>query len=72
MEVGSKQSASMLTQLNTTLKMEAICFFKTLVEFQQAMQRHVPGDGSLHNHHYENLRSYKEYVAPLLNIGGTR
>jgi hypothetical protein len=44
------------------LKMEAICSSKTSVEFQRNTRRYIPGDRILHNHLWENLRSWKLYL----------
>jgi hypothetical protein len=38
--------------------MEAICSSETSVDFQRATLRYIPEDGTLHNHRYENLKSY--------------
>jgi hypothetical protein len=45
--------------ITSTLKMEAICSSKMSVDTQQATQRHIPDDDTLHNHHCGNLKSYK-------------
>jgi hypothetical protein len=42
-----------------TLKMEEICSSEMSVATQQTTRRHIPEDGTLHNHHCENLESYK-------------
>jgi hypothetical protein len=44
----------------STLKMEAICFFETSVEFQRTTgyYTYIPEDSTLHNHRCENLKSY--------------
>jgi hypothetical protein len=38
--------------------MEAICSSETSAEIQRTTGRHVPDD-TFHNHHCENLKSYK-------------
>jgi hypothetical protein len=38
--------------------MEAIYFYETSVDFQQTTRRYIPEDGTLHNHRFENLKSY--------------
>jgi hypothetical protein len=38
----------------STLKMEAICSFKTSVDFQRTALRYIPEDGTLHNHRWEH------------------
>jgi hypothetical protein len=43
---------------SSTLKMEAICFSVTLVDFQRNTRRCIPEDIILHNHHCENLKPY--------------
>jgi hypothetical protein len=42
----------------STLKMEEICSSETLVDTQRTTLRCIPGDGTLHNHRCENLKSY--------------
>jgi hypothetical protein len=39
--------------------MEAICSSETSVETQRTTQRHIPENDTLHNHRFENLKSYK-------------
>jgi hypothetical protein len=40
-------------------KQEAtICSSETSVDFQRATRRHIPEDGTFHNHRCENLKSY--------------
>jgi hypothetical protein len=46
----------------STLRMEATCSSETSVDFQRTTRRYIPEDRTLHNHLYENLKSY------LLNI----
>jgi hypothetical protein len=41
--------------------MEAICSFETLVDFQRTTWYYIPEDSTLHNHRYENLKSYVAY-----------
>jgi hypothetical protein len=43
--------------------MEAMCPSETSVDLQQATQRYVPEDSVLHNHHCENLKSYRSVTA---------
>jgi hypothetical protein len=38
--------------------MEAICSSETSVDSQQTARRYIPEDGTLHNLHCENLKSY--------------
>jgi hypothetical protein len=45
--------------ISSTLKMEAICSSETSVETQRTTRRHILEDDTLHNHHCENLKSYK-------------
>jgi hypothetical protein len=40
------------------LKMEAKCSSETSVVLQQATRRYIPEDSTLHNHCFENLKSY--------------
>jgi hypothetical protein len=42
----------------STLKMEAIRSIETSVHFTGSTRRHIPEDGILHSHRYENLKSY--------------
>jgi hypothetical protein len=45
--------------ISSTLKMEAICSSKTSVQTRRTTRRHIPEDGTLHNHRCENLKSCK-------------
>jgi hypothetical protein len=38
--------------------MEVICSSEKSVDFQRTTQRHAPEASTLHNHRYENLKSY--------------
>jgi hypothetical protein len=49
------------------LKMEAICFSETSVDFQQTTRRCIPKDITLHNDRCENLSSYRLHACYLLN-----
>jgi hypothetical protein len=49
----------------STLKMEAVCFSKTSVEFQWTKRRWIAEDSSLHNHHCENLKILFYYHIPV-------
>jgi hypothetical protein len=40
------------------LKMEAIFFCETSVDFKLPTRLYVPEDSTLHNHHCENFKSY--------------
>jgi hypothetical protein len=42
--------------------MEAICSSETSVDTQRATWRYIPEDGALHNHSYENLKSYSKHL----------
>jgi hypothetical protein len=44
---------------SSTLKMEAVCFSKTVVDFQRTTWHYIPEDSNLHNHLCENLKFYK-------------
>jgi hypothetical protein len=44
--------------MSSTLKIEAICSSETSAESQRTTRRHIPEDGTLHNHRCENLKSY--------------
>jgi hypothetical protein len=37
--------------------MEAVCTSETSVDNQRTPQRYIPGDRTLHNHRFENLKS---------------
>jgi hypothetical protein len=50
----------------STPKMEAICPSETLVDFRRTTRRYIPEDGTLHNHHCENLKSYIIMIAVLV------
>jgi hypothetical protein len=41
------------------MQMEATCSSETSVDFRQTTQRYIPEGRSLHNHHCENLKSYR-------------
>jgi hypothetical protein len=43
---------------SSALKMEAICFSETSVDFWRTTWCYIPGDSTLHNHCCENLKSY--------------
>jgi hypothetical protein len=51
--------------VSSTLKMEAICSSETSVDTQRTTRRYIPEDGTLHNHHCENLK-------PTLYLGDSR
>jgi hypothetical protein len=44
----------------STLKMEAKCSSEISVDFQRTTDRHIPEDGTLHNHRCENLKYYNQ------------
>jgi hypothetical protein len=44
---------------SSTMEMEKICFSAVSVDFQQITCRYIPEDRTLHNHRYENLKSYR-------------
>jgi hypothetical protein len=48
-QAGGKQNG-FAEPISSTLKMEAICSSKTLVETQRTTRRHIPEDNNLHNH----------------------
>jgi hypothetical protein len=41
----------------STLKMGAI-YSSEMVDTQRTTWRYIPEDGTLHNHHFENIKSY--------------
>jgi hypothetical protein len=43
---------------SSTLKMEAVYYSETSVDFQRTTRRYIPEDGTLHNHRCKNLKSY--------------
>jgi hypothetical protein len=45
-----------------TLKMEAIYSSETSVDSQRPSRRYIPKYGTIHNHLFENLKSYKVNV----------
>jgi hypothetical protein len=49
---------------SSTLKIEAIYSYETLVEFQRDTWRYIPEDITLHNHRCENLTSYMTRFSP--------
>jgi hypothetical protein len=42
----------------STLKMEGQCSSETTVDLQRTIRREIPDERTLHNHRYENLKSY--------------
>jgi hypothetical protein len=42
---------------SSTLKMEATYSSEISVDFHRTARHYVPGDRTLHSHHYENFRS---------------
>jgi hypothetical protein len=44
--------------ISSTLKMEAIRFSEASVGTQRTTLRHISEDDTLHNHRFENLKSY--------------
>jgi hypothetical protein len=44
--------------------MEATHFSETSVDFQRTTRSYIPEDRTLHNHRYENLKSYNYYLFP--------
>jgi hypothetical protein len=46
-------SVTSLMAYSLTLKMEAVCFSKTCINFCQATQHHIPEDITLNSHHCE-------------------
>jgi hypothetical protein len=46
-----------------TPKTEVSCSPETPVDFQRSSQHWIQEDITLHNHHYENLKSYKSEYA---------
>jgi hypothetical protein len=51
----------------STLKMEAKWFSETSVGFQWTTQPYIPEDGTFHNHHCENLKSYS-YIGATYSV----
>jgi hypothetical protein len=43
--------------------MEAIFSFETSADFQRTTRPYIPENSTLHNYHYENLKSYKSHFA---------
>jgi hypothetical protein len=43
-------------------ELEAMCSSETSVDFQRTEQRYIPEDGTLHNHRWENFKSYNSQV----------
>jgi hypothetical protein len=41
--------------------MEALCPSETSIEFQWTTPRYIPKASALHNHHRENLKSYRDF-----------
>jgi hypothetical protein len=63
---GSKSKLSTHLAACWALKMEALCFSRTLVKFYQATWHHIQ-EGSTHNSHcHESVRSYTGWSSPML------
>jgi hypothetical protein len=45
--------------ISSTLKMEAICSSETSVDTQRTTRPYIPEVDTLHNHHCENLKSFR-------------
>jgi hypothetical protein len=52
------KAGGVLSLFFSTLKMEAICSSKTSVDTKWTTQHYIPEDGTLHNYHCENLKSF--------------
>jgi hypothetical protein len=44
---------------SSTVKLEATSSSEKSMDFRRATWRYIPEDRTLHNHRYENLKSYK-------------
>jgi hypothetical protein len=47
--------------------MEAVCSSETSVDLQRATRRYIPEDSNVHNHHFENLKSYTTILVCICN-----
>jgi hypothetical protein len=55
-----------------TLKMEAVCSSGSSVDFQWTARCYITEDSPLHNHPYENLKSYNHcFLAIIGYVAGT-
>jgi hypothetical protein len=43
---------------SSTPRMEGICYCETSAGYQQNTLHYIPEDGTVHNHHSDNLKSY--------------
>lgn len=43
----------------STLKVEAVCSYKTSINFYQTIQNHISGNSTLHSHSHGNLNLRK-------------
>lgn len=50
------QHWSYILPVFSTLKMEAVCSSKTLINLYQTMQCHIPEDSNFHRRSHENLK----------------
>jgi hypothetical protein len=66
--------AGYLLGLLFSLKIEAVCFFETYVNFYWTKQHHIPQNSTLHGHCCENLKSsifilfFAIYISNYINI----
>jgi len=63
-EVGTWDSE----EYDANLKWEAVCPFKMLIPAYQTTQHHIPGDGNLHRHWQDKLKSCIFNSYPPLNL----
>jgi hypothetical protein len=56
-------SCSSFPGISLTIKMEAVCSSKILVNFYWIIQLHIPENGSFHIHHCENTELYINWIA---------
>jgi hypothetical protein len=61
--MGPRADLNVMMKRKSTIKMEAVRFFKMFVIIYQITQYHIPEDNNLHSHPCENLKSLTETSA---------
>jgi hypothetical protein len=58
-KAGGNQSSAYYLAYYTTLNIEAICSYETVVEFQLFTRCYIPEDSPIYKHSCDNLKSYR-------------
>jgi hypothetical protein len=51
---------------SSTLKVEAMYSSEAAIDFQRTTWRYIPEDSTLHNHRFDNLKSYIDNIYYIL------